>query len=170
MSQIGSTQPASLSSVSRQPESSQDGFGQLNTSEFMDIIFSELQNQDPLAPNDTQALLEQLSSIQSIQSDIDLADRMEAIASQGQLTEASSMIGMFVSGLDETNERVLDWVGSVSRTDEGVVLNLNGGQRVPIENVDEVLNGDDARTLLEELVGDDAADETDEQDGAETTP
>jgi len=137
----------------------------------MDIIFSELQNQDPLAPNDTQAMLEQLSSIQSIQADMELATRMETIATQGQLTEAASMIGMFISGLDESNDRVLDWVGSVSRTDEGVVLNLNGGQRVPIGNVDEVLNGDDALELLEQIAGGDDDDEPSDGVGEpETTP
>lgn len=159
MSTIGSTTPTNPASLAN---ATGDGFGRLKTDEFVEIIFSELQNQDPLQPNDSQALLEQLSSIRSIQSDIELADRMDAIAAQGQLTEAAAMIGRFVSGLDENSERVADWVGSVSRTDGGIVLNLTGGQRVPIGQIDEVLDGDDAHALLEQLIGGGDDDETED--------
>ena len=42
------------------------GFGALDSDEFTKLILTELGNQDPLEPNDTKALLEQLSIIRSI--------------------------------------------------------------------------------------------------------
>jgi flagellar basal-body rod modification protein FlgD len=117
-----------------------DGFSQLSSEEFTKIIFTELGNQDPLEPNDTSALLEQLSMLRSIQSDIDMMDRLSSIVDQNELAGASNLIGKLVSGIDESNERVLDFVLSVSRTSDGAVLNLEQGGRVAMEDVDEIID------------------------------
>lgn len=118
-----------------------NGFSELTSEQFVKIIFTELGNQDPLQPNDSKALLEQLSSIRSIQSDLDLSRRLEAIVTQNELSSASGMIGRRVSGLNESNTRVQDVVTSVSRTSSGAVLNLRGGDRVALRNVDQILEG-----------------------------
>lgn len=118
-----------------------NGFSELTSEQFVKIIFTELGNQDPLQPNDSKALLEQLSSIRSIQSDLDLSRRLEAIVTQNELSSASGMIGRRVSGLNESNTRVQDVVASVSRTSSGAVLNLRGGDRVALKNVDQILEG-----------------------------
>lgn len=116
-----------------------DAFSRLSSEEFTKIILTELQNQDPLEPNDTGALLEQLSSIRSIQSDMELATRLEAVVGQNELAGASGLIGKSVSGLTESFARVSDEVVSVSRTSSGAVLNLKGGLRMPMKNLDEIL-------------------------------
>jgi flagellar basal-body rod modification protein FlgD len=117
-----------------------DAFSRLSSEEFTKIILTELQNQDPLQPNDTGALLEQLSSIRSIQSDMELATRLESIVGQNELAGASGLIGKRVSGLSEGFARVTDEVVSVSRTSDGSVLNLKGGLRMPMKNLDEILS------------------------------
>lgn len=117
-----------------------DAFSRLSSEEFTKIILTELQNQDPLQPNDTGALLEQLSSIRSIQSDMELATRLESIVGQNELAGASGLIGKRVSGLSEGFARVTDDVVSVSRTSDGSVLNLKGGLRMPMKNLDEILS------------------------------
>lgn len=116
-----------------------DAFSSLSSEEFTKIILTELQNQDPLEPNDTGALLEQLSSIRSIQSDMELGDRLESVVSQNEFAAAAGLIGRRISGLTETGQRVEDDVASVSRTSEGAVLNLVGGKRVPMSGLDRVL-------------------------------
>lgn len=116
-----------------------DAFSNLSSEEFTKIILTELQNQDPLEPNDTGALLEQLSSIRSIQSDLELQTRLETMVAQNELAGASGLIGKRVSGLTESNQRVEDEVVSVSRTDAGAVLNLKGGKKMPMTNLDEIL-------------------------------
>lgn len=121
-----------------------DAFSRLSSEEFTKIILTELQNQDPLEPNDTSALLEQLSSIRSIQSDMELGDRLEAVVAQNELAGASGLIGKRISGLTDGYRRVEDEVLSVSRTDQGAVLNLKGGQRVPMRNLDEILASEGA--------------------------
>ncbi|MBX3361848.1 MAG: hypothetical protein KF912_05620 [Phycisphaeraceae bacterium] len=116
-----------------------DAFSNLSSEEFTKIILTELQNQDPLSPNDTGALLQQLSSIRSIQSDLELQSRLTSMVAQNELAGASSLIGRRVSGLTDSNQRVEDEVESVSRTNAGAVLNLKGGKKMRMAYLDEIL-------------------------------
>ena len=60
------------------PAATGSRFNELSSEEFIKIIFTELQNQDPFKPNDSGALLEQLNSIRSIESDIEMSNRLGA--------------------------------------------------------------------------------------------
>jgi flagellar basal-body rod modification protein FlgD len=117
-----------------------DRFSELSSQEFVDIIFTELANQDPLEPNDTGALLDQLSTLRSIQSDVDLSDQLSTLVTQNELTSAASMIGKFVSGTTALGETVEDFVFSVSKTKNGPVLNLDNGRQMPVGNVAEIVD------------------------------
>jgi flagellar basal-body rod modification protein FlgD len=132
------------------PTSSTDAFTALTSSEFLQIIFTELQNQDPLEPNDTSAMLDQLSTLRAIESDTQMVDSLSSLVSQTEFAAASSLIGSLVSGLTLDNRRVADLVVSVSNTQDGPVLNLFDGSRMFFNNVDEIVgpiddlnNGDD---------------------------
>lgn len=116
-----------------------NAYSQLNTEQFIKIIFTELSHQDPLQPNDSKALLEQLSSIRNIQSDIDLSSRLNSLVSQNELSSAAGLIGKQVSGISEENRRIQGVVQSVIRTQDGAVLKLPGGQYMRMSNMDEVL-------------------------------
>jgi flagellar basal-body rod modification protein FlgD len=133
MDAIGSLAPASAAPA-------KNAFSELGSEDFVKIIFTELGNQDPLQPSDSKALLEQISSLRSIQSDMDLGSRLGTLVSQNELSSATGLIGKLVSGVSDRNERVLDFVVSVSRTKDGAILNLGGGQKVAVGNVDEVLD------------------------------
>lgn len=113
-------------------------FAEMTAEDFSRIIFTELSNQDPLSPNDSGALLEQLSSLRSIQSDMQLADRLQTIVSQNELASASGLLGKAVSGLAEDGSRAMGVVESVSRTSEGVVLTLDSGRRVAMTSLDRI--------------------------------
>jgi len=120
-----------------------DGYGALGSGDFLKIILSELSRQDPLKPNDTSTLLQQLSTIRSIQSDVDLSDRLKGLVNQNEWSSGAALIGRGVSGVSEEGSRVAGVVVGVSRTDSGPVLTLSDGSRVPMSGVDEVvyLNG-----------------------------
>jgi len=122
-----------------------DAFSQLTSGQFVKILFTELANQDPIQPNDTNALLGQLSSLRSIQADMDLTTRLQTIVTQGQLSSAAALIGRQIQGRTEGLDRVSGRVVSVARTDSGPVLTLDGGARVPMENletIDATVGGD----------------------------
>lgn len=114
------------------------GFGSLGSEDFAKIIFAELARQDPLEPSDTNALIQQLSGIRSIQSDMDLSDRLATLVSQNEFASATTLIGRRVSGISLDNERVTGTVKSVARTSIGAVVTLEDGTRLPATNLDEI--------------------------------
>ncbi len=137
---------SAISSFSSNPTSSSgsNALGALSSGDFLQIIFTELTNQDPLEPNDTQATLEQLATIRSIESNTQMVDSLSQLVSQTELASASQLIGSLVSGITLDNRRVADLVISVSQTADGPVLNLFDGSRMFFRNVDEIvgpLNG-----------------------------
>ncbi len=116
-----------------------NAFTELTSGQFLQIIFTELANQDPFEPNDSQAMLEQLATIRSIESDTQLSGKLSTLVRQNEFAAASGLIGSLVSGVSLDNRRVADLVISVSMTDNGPVLNLFDGSRMFFSNVDEVI-------------------------------
>lgn len=115
-----------------------NSFSGMSSDDFMKIVLSELSKQDPLKPNDTSALIQQISQIRSIQSDIDLSSTLKSLVKDDQFSTAAGLIGTNISGLTEANQRVTGIVTAVSRTDTGAVLTLLSGERVPMSKVDEI--------------------------------
>ena len=138
---------------SRAPAHTENRFSDLSSQEFVEIIFAELANQDPLKPSDTGALLDQLSTLRSIQSDIDLQSKLESLIAQNELSSAASMIGKFVSGVSAEGEFVEDFVFSVTRTQDGPVLNLDSGKRLTLANVHEIVDPSQLRSPTSQAGG-----------------
>ena len=118
----------------------QSRFSDLKSEDFIKIMFTELTNQDPFQPNDSKALLEQLNSIRSIESDIKLTDQLQSIVTENQLASAGNMIGKFVGGLTTENDRVAGYVVSVIKQGKSVNLELDNGWMVPVSNVETILD------------------------------
>lgn len=116
----------------------EQGFSALGSDDFTKLIFAELTNQDPLAPSDTGTLVQQISDIRAIQSDMDLSDRLGDLVGRQEFTAASSTIGKLVSGVSDEDGRVTDIVKSVIRTDEGTLLALANGSLVAFDKVDVI--------------------------------
>ena len=115
-------------------------FNELSSEDFLQIIFTELQQQDPFEPNDSSALLEQLNSIRAIESDIELTKNLEDIVFQNQLATAGNMIGKTVEGLTATNDRVVGNVFAVVREGNDVTLQLDSGWEIPANNVQVIVD------------------------------
>lgn len=120
------------------PPTSANAFNSITSEDFVKIMFSELTNQDPLAPSDTKAVLDQISSIRSIESDLKLTSKLDALVSQNELASAGTLIGKFVSGLTNDGSRVGDLVVSVSATKNGAALNLASGDKIFMSRVEEI--------------------------------
>lgn len=116
-------------------------FSDMSSEDFIKIIFTELSNQDPFQPNDSAALLKQLDSIRSIESDVKMTDQLKALVTQNQLAAGSGMIGKFIGGLTEDNHRVAGQVVSVVKQGENINLELDNGWVVPMNGVEQVIDG-----------------------------
>ena len=115
-------------------------FSSMDSEEFIKIIFTELQNQDPFEPNDSSALLEQLNSIRSIESDMELTDQLKAIVFQNQLSGAGNLIGRYVQGLSQEGNRVDGKVISVIRQGDSIGVELDTGWIVEVDQVELIVD------------------------------
>jgi flagellar basal-body rod modification protein FlgD len=132
--------PAASDSTGIERAAPKNRFSDMSSEDFIKIIFTELSNQDPLKPNDSSALLQQMSSIRSIESDVQLTDQLKSLVSQNQLSAAGGMIGKFIGGVTEDNHRVAGYVVSVGRAGDKVNLELDNGWVVPITKVEKLID------------------------------
>lgn len=130
---------ADISPISGSSNATQaTGFSAMNADDFSKIIFAELSKQDPLQPNDTNALLQQLSTLRSIQSGMDLSARLSDVVKQNEFASAATLVGKWVGGLDELGGRVSGQVKSISKTANGATVELLDGVRIAMANLDEI--------------------------------
>lgn len=118
--------------------SSASGFGDIDSGQFMKILLSEMTNQDPFKPQDSGALLEQLSSLRNIESQLSLQKQLENLVLQNGLSSAAGMIGKEIEGLDAANDKVSGVVTSVRVENGKAILELSSGKSLSIERVSSI--------------------------------
>lgn len=114
------------------------GFGQMSTEKFVGVLIEELRQQDPFNPQDSTALLEQLSSLRNIESQMDLQDQLRTLVLQNQVSAAGGMIGKVIQGRDTNNDPVTGRVSAVRVAEGKAILELESGRNVPMDNVSKV--------------------------------
>ncbi len=114
------------------------GFSSMSSADFIRIMFTELANQDPFQPSDSSALLEQMNSIRSIESNIDLMERLDRLVFENKLSSAANLIGKEIQGLTSDGLRVDGAVTTVMRFGDDVLLELDNGWRLSIDNVETI--------------------------------
>src|SRR5437763_10118704 len=85
----------------------------LNASDFIKMMITQLQQQDPTDPAKSDQLLSQMSQIGQLQSSTDLQDSLKGMVLQNQISSAASLIGKSVQGMDTTNNTIGGLVNSV---------------------------------------------------------
>jgi flagellar basal-body rod modification protein FlgD len=107
----------------------------LNPSDFINMMMTQLQNQDPLNPTSSDQLMSQMSQIGQLQSTSQLQSTMKQLTAQSQIGAASSLIGKQVTGLDLNNDPISGTVSSVQVSSTGVNLSLAEGGSLALSNV-----------------------------------
>src|SRR5438477_12943430 len=88
------------------PSSSGNGNFKLKTEDFIKMMITQLQNQDPLEPAKNQELLAQMSEIGQLQSQTQLTDSLHSMVLQNNLGAAGNLIGKQVEGADDVGKPV----------------------------------------------------------------
>ncbi|WP_254512064.1 flagellar hook assembly protein FlgD [Anatilimnocola floriformis] len=117
----------------------------LDINQFLQIMISELTNQDPLNPMDNNELVQQIGSIRNIAATDKLSNSLDQVQSGQSLSTASSLIGKKVSALTDKAENIEGVVERVSidvdeddNTKRTYRVHVNG-QDIDLKNVREVL-------------------------------
>ncbi len=108
---------------------------QIKTEDFIKMMITQLQNQDPMQPTKNEELMAQMAQISQLQSSSQLQDTLKTLTLQNQIGSAGNLIGKMVAGLDENQEQVSGLVTSVRVNKDGVYLELDNGQSLALQNV-----------------------------------
>ncbi len=130
------------SNVSTTSTTGADAFSTLSSQDFTKLIFAELSKQDPLAPNDTNTLLQQISSIRQVQSSTDLINTLKSLVSQNEFASSASLIGKVVTGLSDDAQRVAGTVAAVTKRDGASAVVLDTGYTIALDRVDQIIDAD----------------------------
>jgi flagellar basal-body rod modification protein FlgD len=119
---------------------------ELDIDQFLQLMISELTNQDPLNPMDNTQLVEQLGHIREIAATNQLTETLSAVATGQSLTTASSLLGKRIEALTDDNQNVTGVVDRVSvsvdpeNNDQRTYRVHIGGQAIDLNNVRSVKN------------------------------
>ncbi|HUB26063.1 MAG TPA: flagellar hook capping FlgD N-terminal domain-containing protein [Tepidisphaeraceae bacterium] len=94
--------------------STSNQFNSLSPSDFVQMMVTQLQNQDPMDPTNSQDILSQMSSIGQLESSDQLQSTLTSMTLQNQISSASSLIGKPVSGTDSNGNNAMGTVNSIT--------------------------------------------------------
>ncbi len=115
-----------------------DAYANLNIDDFMKLLISELQNQDPLDPVKNKDLVEQIGQIRAIQANQYLTTTLTGVMLGQNLNTAAAMLGRKISGLDDSGKEVQGKVTGVVFQNGAAKLHV-GDQVVSLSNVQKIL-------------------------------
>jgi flagellar basal-body rod modification protein FlgD len=118
----------------------------LQPSDFIKLMVTQLQNQDPTQPTSNQDLLAQMSQIGQLESSDQLQTTMQSVTLQTQVGSASALIGKTVTGIDSSNNSVSGVVNSVSVAGGNVSLNLDSGDSLALTGLSSITGNAGAAT------------------------
>jgi flagellar basal-body rod modification protein FlgD len=131
------TSPITSNSAPQGTQSKNKNFN-LKAEDFIKMMVTQLQNQDPTKPADYGQLLAQMSQIGQLQSNTTLTDSLKGMVLQNQIGAAGNLIGKNVAGLDGQNNPVKGVVNSVKVQSDGVMLQLDNGNTLSLGNVTDI--------------------------------
>lgn len=137
---------------------------------FLELLVTQLENQDPLNPTSNEDMIAQLAQFSSLEemqnlneNILGLAVLQQSNALLSQLTDSSALIGRTVNYQDPlTGEPASGQVDSVKITEDGIAVLNVGGLDVPLANVLEVTGDDGGSSADPDPDGDDTSTESEQ--------
>lgn len=128
---IDTSAAASVNNTSKTAKNSE-----LDKDAFLQLLVTQMQNQDPLQPTDNTEYMSQLAQFSSLEA-------MTNISSQASVTQAMSLTGSYVI-MNTTDaagniKQIAGLVDYVTVTDGKAMLNIDG-QYYPYEDFDSVVD------------------------------
>ena len=96
---------------------------------FLQLLMTELKNQDPTKPADPTQTVTQLATFSSLEQAVKTNDLLTALNTQSTLSQGSSLIGRTITSADGT---VSGLVRSITFDDSGLIANLSDGRQVRV--------------------------------------
>jgi flagellar basal-body rod modification protein FlgD len=135
---VNNTSNSSSSSSSASSSSAANPFANLNLNDFIQMMITELQNQDPTNPMSSDEMLQEITQMGQISTAEQLDTTLTGMETGQNLSNASAMIGMQVEGADAKGNPVSGTVGSVTITNGAPSLNV-GSSSLTLDQITNIL-------------------------------
>jgi flagellar basal-body rod modification protein FlgD len=126
--------PQSASSTSSQSSS---GLGSLTSNDFLQLLVTQLTNQDPSNPVDPTQMIAQTATLTMVQDLQSLQQSVAQLQQSQAVAQASALISQQVTYQDSSGNSQSGLVSSVSVGPSGPLLNI-GGAQVPLSQVTQI--------------------------------
>lgn len=142
MSRIGETSTSTNTSSTNGTKG--NDFRDVDLNQFLSLLITEMQNQDPLNPTSNSEFLQQVSQIREIGATNQLTDSLNALTTGSSLSTASNLIGREIDAIDEEGKAVKGEVSKVTvevdpnNRDNRQILVHVGNQKVDMKNIREI--------------------------------
>jgi flagellar basal-body rod modification protein FlgD len=131
------TNPATLSTTS-QTLAPTNSSGSLDENEFLQLMVTQLQDQDPLDPTDTSSYLSELAQFTSLEQETNTATNTQQLDSSNQTTEALALLGQNVTYISTQGSTETGAVTSVDLTGSSPTLTIGGTPGIATSQVQSV--------------------------------
>jgi flagellar basal-body rod modification protein FlgD len=158
---------SSSSSAATSTSNAADPFANLNLNDFIQMMITELQNQDPTNPMDSSQMLQEITQMGQISTAEQLDTTLTGMETGQNLSNASAMIGMQVEGTDSAGNSVNGTVSSVTISNGSPTLNV-GSSTLTLDEITNILPFN-ASSLLGNGTGTNTSDSSDTTDTTDTT-
>lgn len=132
--------------LSSKPSTTNTGSSNLGKDEFLKILMTQLQNQDPLNPMEDKEFIAQMAQFSTLEQTTNMASMLEKfinIQTQGDsIIKYSEMIGKKIEWKNSNEETGSGVVKSVKKGDTGFELELENGSFISVDNIIKVSKAD----------------------------
>ena len=117
---------AAAAAASSTPTTGASGVKALGQNDFLKLLSTQFQNQDPMKPMDDTAFIAQMAQFSSLEQTQTLTQQMTQLRATQDLTTANSYIGRLVTVDDGKNPQVTGNVTAVDASGSSPQLIING--------------------------------------------
>ena len=110
------------------------GINDVNIDDFLKIMITELQNQDPLNPLENDELIAQISQIRSVGATEKLTETLDSVLLGQNISSATNLIGAEIDAISDDNQRVTGVVERVSVASGQPKLHLDLNPRAKLSD------------------------------------
>ena len=139
MNKVASQQSTEKSNTEKKSTEKKTANDALGKDDFLKLLVTQMQNQDPMNPTDSKESIAQLAQFSSLEQMTNIATAMNTLSEsmtnfsqQSSLTQGAALIGKWVSGIDTDGETPIE--GTVE-----AVKWLDGDPKLQIRKVDGTL-------------------------------
>ena len=111
--------------------------GKLGKDEFLNLLVTQMANQDPMNPMDSTESIAQLAQFSALEQMQNVGDQIAALRQASGMTDALLLQGQTVDAVDGNGTRYTGTVDSAIWGESGLTLTI-GGVAVPMANLVEL--------------------------------